>query len=66
MVKDDIKKIKLVWPGKHDGHGKPTGVIIAKKFGWHARFPIPYEEAHQEIKELMEIKHVALAKNKES
>ncbi|NMC06657.1 MAG: hypothetical protein GYA24_15675 [Candidatus Lokiarchaeota archaeon] len=41
------------------------GVGLAKRLGWHARFPIPYEEAHQEIKELMEIKRQALQANKE-
>ncbi len=42
------------------------GVVIAKRLGWHARYPIPYEEAHQEIKELMEIKRVSLEKMRES
>ena len=35
----------------------------ARKLGWHGRFPIPYEEAHREIRELMEIKRVELKKN---
>jgi hypothetical protein len=42
------------------------GVIISKKLGWHARYPIPYEEAHREIKELMEIKRASLEKMKAS
>jgi hypothetical protein len=37
------------------------GVIVAKKLGWHARYPIPPEDAHREIKELMEIKRTSLA-----
>lgn len=39
-------------------------VKIAKKFGWHARFPIPYEEAHKEIYELMVMKRELLEKRK--
>jgi hypothetical protein len=35
-------------------------VKIARKTGMHGRFPIPYEAAHREIRELMEIKRIAL------
>jgi hypothetical protein len=31
-------------------------VEIARKLGTHGRFPIPYEEAHHEIRQLMELK----------
>jgi hypothetical protein len=39
-------------------------VGIAKRLGWHARYPIPHEEAHKEIRELMEIKRASLGSNK--
>lgn len=35
-------------------------VKIAKKIRMHGRFPIPYEDAHREIRELMELKRSAL------
>ncbi len=41
------------------------GVGIAKRHGWHARYPIPYEDAHREIEELMAIKRTALQENKD-
>ncbi len=40
-----------------------ANVKRARKWGWHGRFPIPYEDAHREIRELMEIKRTALKAN---
>ncbi len=40
-----------------------TNVKRARKLGWHGRFPIPYEDAHREIRELMEIKRTGLKVN---
>ena len=38
-------------------------VKIGRKLKLHGRFPIPYEEAHKEIRELMEIKRKHLEEN---
>ncbi|MFX0103555.1 MAG: hypothetical protein ACFFCS_28595 [Candidatus Hodarchaeota archaeon] len=40
-------------------------VKIARKLGTHGRFRIPYEEAHKEIRELMELKRADRKKNLE-
>nr|MDO8083893.1 hypothetical protein [Candidatus Sigynarchaeum springense] len=37
---------------------------ISRKVGVFGRYPIPHEEAHKEIRELMEIKRFELNKNK--
>ncbi|MBN2153314.1 MAG: hypothetical protein JW839_17810 [Candidatus Lokiarchaeota archaeon] len=35
---------------------------LARKLGTHGRFRIPHETAHQQIRELMELKRTALYK----
>lgn len=37
-----------------------VSILASKKIGLHGRFPIPFEEAHHEIAELMEIKRFAM------
>nr|MDO8114471.1 hypothetical protein [Candidatus Sigynarchaeota archaeon] len=42
------------------------GAKAARKLGWFGRYPIPYEEAHKEMRELMEIKRAHLEETKKA